>query len=144
MIAVNTTSLDLYQQYYTGETQSTSPVIEQVISPNEIASRTPRFFLDEFDLIQTTQEIPVPVSPETRWESATQWRGAILERFDELSLKDAICEITSEESRELSLLLHKRRILHHPRSAVEIERDIRNERALRKVMEGLSEYVRAI
>lgn len=144
MIAVNTTSLDLYHQDYTEKIQSTSPVIEQVVAPNEIASKTPHFFLDEFDLTQTTQEIPIPVSPETRWESETQWKGTILERFDELSLKEAIGEITSEESRELGLLLHKRRILHHPRSAMEIERDIRNERALRKVMEGLSEYVRAI
>ncbi len=146
MIPVNTTDTDIYTQdrIRIQESQSTRPVIEQVIDPNKIFSTNPDFVLDEFDVTQTTHDIFIQLSSENQWESATEWKGEIRKRFDELSVKDALGEITTEELKEFNLLLHKRRMLHHPRSSKEIEMDIKNSRALRKVMEGLSEYVRIV
>ena len=141
----NTASADLFlRPENIRESQSTRPVIEQVVDPLKIISKVPDFILDEDDCIQTTHELFIPLSLESQWESTTEWKGAIQTRFDELSIKESLSDITVEELNEFNLLLHKRRMLHHPRSAEEIVMDIKNDRALRKVMEGLSEYVRVV
>ena len=90
----------------------------------------------------TSTTIKIPAS--NPWEHVKKWQGNIRKRFDELSVKEAIDETTEEELLELELISDRRRMLLTPRTASDIERGIKNERALFKVLEGLSEYVRPI
>lgn len=125
-------------------TQTTQPVLEQVIDLQEDRLEVPFFNLNIFDGVQTSLDNPFELPIGSQWESATKWQGEIKKRFDHLSVKEALGEAATAELEEFHFLMQKRRKLQQPRSTKEIERDIKNERAMRKVLEGLSEYVRAI
>lgn len=86
----------------------------------------------------------IKIQAPNQWDHVKRWRGNIRKRFDELSIKEAIDEASEEELLELEVISDRRRMLQTPRSASDIERDIKNERALLKVVEGLAEYVRPI
>ena len=138
-----TTNADVYlPPNYISGLQLSRPVIVQVVDPSEKISSAPIFFKEEFDNTQTTNKSYDSPVDGYSWEDSVKWGGLIRSRFEELSLKDALSESTPDEIEEFNHLLCKRRSLNNPRSMEEIERDIINERALRKVTEGLTEYVR--
>ncbi len=120
------------------------PPIERVVDTNETSFVSMLLEQQETTSLQTVFEVPLESIQSQEWERVITWTGSIRERFDSLVLKDALGEATATELNELEQLQRKRRRLHHPRLVLEIERDIMNERALKKVIEGLSEYVRPL
>lgn len=134
----------LYSSDQIQESLRVYPAIEMILDINKTPVESLFWQDEESNILPTLAQITVDHFCSQEWETATVWGGSIKERFDTLSLKDALGQATCEDLRELELLQRKRRALHHPRSIDEIERDIKNERALRKVIEGLSEYVRPL
>ena len=122
------------------EAKTTPFAIHQTEVFSKSTTRLSEIAWEPSDTTQSTEE-SLNLPDSFRWEQAVEWNGEIRRRFDELSLRAALGETTLEEKGELQVLLQKRRQLLETRSSSEIERDIRNRRALRKIVEGLSEYV---
>lgn len=133
-----------YQMELSATYESTPIQMTHVV---EIQEHTPIKLTFSESLLDSpcfSESAAIRLPQSNQWELAEKWKGDIRKRFDELSIKEAIDEATEEELLELEQIAARRRILLNPRSAVEIEIDIKNERALRKVIQGLSEYVRPI
>ncbi len=140
---IGATTLE-YQAEQSRIHESTSSSIIHSIAIQEHTSDKLTIVEAFLDTPEFTASTTIKIPASNPWEHVKEWRGNIRKRFDELSLKEAIDEATKEELLELELISDRRRMLLTPRAASDIERDIKNERALFKVLEGLSEYVRPI
>ena len=139
MIATATTQ-PVHHLILDRDAKTTPFAIHQPAFLTKSTSQLSEITWDPSTTMQSTEE-SLNLPDFFRWEQAVKWDGEIRRRFNDLSLRDALGEATREEKSELQLLLQKRRQLLKARSPSEIERDIRNRRALRKIVEGLSEYV---
>jgi len=139
MIAVTATP-SIHHLSLDREAKTTPFAIHQIENHSKNATYLSEFVWNTSDTTQLTEPL-LNIPNSYKWEHAIKWSGEILQRFNTLSISDALEETTPKEKTELQLLLQKRRQLLQPRSSSEIERDIRNRRAFQKIMEGLSEYV---
>ncbi|NLH73443.1 MAG: hypothetical protein GX456_10355 [Verrucomicrobia bacterium] len=74
-------------------------------------------------------------------EQASRWTKAMAKRFRELVRKEALGNLTNDESVELERLARDRRDLLHPRTIEEVLWEAKQRKVTAKLIEALREYV---
>lgn len=74
-------------------------------------------------------------------EPESKWSKAMDRRFEELSIREALGNLSGAELDELENLTKERRRLHHPRTADEILFEYRQRKVTSDLVKAVQEYV---